>query len=202
MFWKCEQYSKSWWDVFGGTFRCCQQLLKTIIEWMKETSCPNFFLPTNNMFANLPTCTANTARTTLCILKYCDTVKLCKLVLQNDQYIVLSDCIRHSNVESILIYEKDIENFKQWRDASYATFITSIGIIFGVLPGLKLYAVHKNVDVIDLQNYAMQTYLKVFCVKDETLPMFRISKRRLLCFTLAISTFLISFTTRLLSQAI
>src|SRR6218665_2935050 len=49
MLWSCEEMSPEWWNSLSVIKICCN-LFKTLSKWLKETNCPNYFIPRANLF--------------------------------------------------------------------------------------------------------------------------------------------------------
>ena len=49
MLWHCEQKSAKWWRNTESIEVCCY-LLKTLLNWLKESNCRNYFIPNCNLF--------------------------------------------------------------------------------------------------------------------------------------------------------
>jgi len=49
MLWSCEEMSSEWWNSLSVIKICCN-LLQKLSKWVKETRCPNYFIPQANLF--------------------------------------------------------------------------------------------------------------------------------------------------------
>src|SRR6218665_1212458 len=49
MLWSCEEMSPEWWNSLS-VIKICSNLLQKLTKWLKETSCPNYFIPQANLF--------------------------------------------------------------------------------------------------------------------------------------------------------
>src|SRR6218665_1449344 len=49
MLWSCEEMSSEWWNSLSVIKICCN-LLQKLSKWVKETRCPNYFVPQANLF--------------------------------------------------------------------------------------------------------------------------------------------------------
>src|SRR6218665_4008335 len=49
MLWSCEEMSPEWWNSLSVIKICCN-LFQKLSKWLKETSCPNYFVAQANLF--------------------------------------------------------------------------------------------------------------------------------------------------------
>ena len=50
IFWACERKPVQWWESGGVVVVCCR-LFRTLLSWLKEKSCPNYFIKNCNLLS-------------------------------------------------------------------------------------------------------------------------------------------------------
>lgn len=196
MFWACEKYLECWWEADGGIIRCCNELLETIVQWFKNRCCPNYFLPSNNMFKNISGSGENLWLTLSCLLDVCDIERLCKLVI-NDETQLGNMCNSFCELNSMqtrikldsrtdemlskyFISLRNVEEINQLRNHIYASVITAAHLAFSLLPGLHLLDKTDYSNALNsLQKFSLRVYIKLWFEKEKPVPSYRVCKKRI-----------------------
>lgn len=94
MLWECERRPKEFWD-YDNAEASIDELLSTMVQWLVEKKCPNYFVPDNNMFEGVDDIGKDARR----LIEY----------LESDEFIFHKKCMKSDIPDGRLVDVSDFD---------------------------------------------------------------------------------------------